>query len=76
MTRAFIEQGKDGYWSAWVDVDGALVGGQGDTQESAKADLIVAIKHTRDYLAESGKIVPELADERSFELLTSDAGRT
>jgi predicted RNase H-like HicB family nuclease len=67
MTRALIEQGTDGYWSAWVDVDGALVGGQGDTQESAKADLVEAVKHMRDYLAESGKIVPELADELSFE---------
>jgi predicted RNase H-like HicB family nuclease len=70
MAKAFLEKVSEGNWSAWLDVDGAVVGGQGDTQESAKADLVEAIECLKTYLAEEGRSVPELNVEKlSFELL-------
>ncbi len=68
--KGWLEQAEDGRWWAWVDIEGHLPNGSGETQEEAKESLRECIQVFRDLYTEEGKFVPNVLNEEisSFEV--------
>jgi predicted RNase H-like HicB family nuclease len=65
-----LEQAEDGRWWAWVDIEGHIPNGSGETQEEAKDSLRECFQILRDLYTEEGKPVPDVLNQEiaSFEV--------
>jgi len=62
QVTVIIEKASDGGYACYVEEEFEHFGlaGYGDTEEEAKADLLVAYEEMKEIEAEEGRTIPEL----------------